>query len=263
MKFNEIVQQFQHNVFGNLTTIRSFKNKNKIWFVSKEIQNFLGHSNIFQAMKSASLDDDEMFVLTKEKTPKFWNDFVTNLNLGAKARKITLISESGIYKLILRSRKPETKIFYNWVTRDVLPMLRQSVEEHLVFKKASVEIGKHLDVEQQKFESKKINRININTVGVSGTIKYNRDNCLNHSGMTPKELKNLAEKNGVPASKRTSGKEVLRIIDMPTASSMSFTDSLVSSGISYSKAFKVSNDEGKKLFRKMVEIGIRPKELEL
>ena len=188
---------------------------------------------------------------------------MNNQQLSTKVRNIQFVSESGLYKLIMRSNKPEAEKFANWVTMDVLPTLRQSVEEHLVFKKASVEIGKHLDVEQQKFESKKINRININTVGVSGTIKYNRDNCLNHSGMTPKELKKLAEKNGVPASKRTSGKEVLRIIDMPTASSMSFTDSLVSSGIPYSKAFKVSNDEGKKLFRKMVEIGIRPKELEL
>ena len=57
--------------------------------------------------------------------------------------------------------------------------------------------------------------MNINSVGVAGTVKYNRDSCFDHAGITPKSLKVLAANNGVPASKRTSGKEVLRIIDMP------------------------------------------------
>jgi prophage antirepressor-like protein len=265
MKFNEIVQQFQHNVFGNLTTIRSFKDRNKIWFIGKEIQHFLGHSNLTQAIKAASLEEDEILILKKMTTPEFFNE-LTNLKLvsyGKRSSSMTFVSESGLYKLILRSRKPETKIFYNWVTKDVLPTLRQSVEEHLVFKKASVEIGKHLDIAHQKFESKKINGININSVGVSGTVEYNRNSCFDHSGKTPSQLKRWAERNGVPASKRTSGKEVLRLVDMPTASSMSLHDSLVSSGIPYNKALEVTNSVGKELFKKLIEIGYEPKELYL
>lgn len=36
-----------------------------------------------------------------------------------------LISESGLYKLILRSDKPQARLFQNWVTRDVLPAIRK------------------------------------------------------------------------------------------------------------------------------------------
>ncbi len=262
MKFEEIVHQFQHNVFGNLTTIRSFQDPNKIWFIGSEIQKLLGHTNISQAIINAELNNHELFKLTKEKNPKFWDDFATKLNLGAKIRHIMFISESGLYKLMMRSRKPEFKYFYDWVTHDVLPLLRQSVEENLIFKNASVEIGKHLDIEHQKFESKRINKININSVGIAGTVKYNRDSCVDHSGLTPKTLKKLAERNGVPASKRTSGKEVLRLIDMPTASSMSLTDSLVADGIPYEKALPISKGVGRELFKQLLEIGVRPKELD-
>ena len=38
---------------------------------------------------------------------------------------ITIISESGLYKLIMRSDKPAAKRFQDWVTREVLPALRQ------------------------------------------------------------------------------------------------------------------------------------------
>ncbi len=262
MKFEEIVHQFQHNVFGNLTTIRSFQDPNKIWFIGSEIQKLLGHTNISQAIINAELNNHELFKLTKEKNPKFWDDFATKLNLGAKNRHVIFISESGLYKLMMRSRKPEMKYFYDWVTADVLPMLRQSVEENLIFKNASVEIGKHLDIEHQKFESKRINKININSVGIAGTVKYNRDSCVDHSGLTPKTLKKLAERNGVPASKRTSGKEVLRLIDMPTASSMSLTDSLVADGIPYEKALPISKGVGRELFKQLLEMGVRPKELD-
>ena len=263
MKFNEIVQQFQHNVFGNLTTIRSVKDGNKIWFIGKEIQELLGHTNIGQAIKAAGLNRNEVFVLTKEKHSKFWEDFANNFKLSAKVRKVTFVSESGLYKLMLRSRKPEMRLFHDWVTQDVLPTLRQGVEEHLVFKNASVEIGKHLDIQHQKFESKRINGININTVGVKGTMNYNRSSCLDHSGKTPSALKKWAADNGVPASKRTSGKEVLRLVDMPTAASMSLTDSLVSNGIPYQKALPISNGAGKELFKQLIMIGVKPKELEL
>lgn len=263
MKYNEIVHQFQHNIFGSLTTIRSFKDPNIIWFLGKEIQELLGHSNISQAIKDANLKTCEIFKLKKLDNPDFFNQLTKQslVGYGKRSSSVTFISESGLYKLILRSNKPEALKFSDWITRDILPTLRQNVESEIIFKNASVEISKHLDREHQKFESKQINRININSGGVNKVIKYNRNSCLDHSGMTPRKLKSMAKKNGIPASQRTSGKEVLRLIDMPTASAMSFTDSLVSNGISYEKALEISTTTGKELFKKLIEIGIKPKEL--
>jgi prophage antirepressor-like protein len=40
-------------------------------------------------------------------------------------RSQRLISEGGLYKLVLRSDKPEAKVFQNWVTEIVLPAIRK------------------------------------------------------------------------------------------------------------------------------------------
>lgn len=41
-------------------------------------------------------------------------------------QEMTIINESGLYNVILRSDKPEAKEFKRWVTHDVLPTLRQT-----------------------------------------------------------------------------------------------------------------------------------------
>jgi anti-repressor protein len=37
-----------------------------------------------------------------------------------------IVSESGFYKLVLRSRKPVAKEFQRWVTHEVLPQIRRT-----------------------------------------------------------------------------------------------------------------------------------------
>ena len=37
----------------------------------------------------------------------------------------TIISESGLYKLVMRSDKPQARAFQDWVTREVLPAVRK------------------------------------------------------------------------------------------------------------------------------------------
>lgn len=45
-------------------------------------------------------------------------------SLGMKGgRHVLLISESGLYKLIMRSDKKEARVFQDWVTKDVLPSI--------------------------------------------------------------------------------------------------------------------------------------------
>ncbi|WP_375699787.1 Bro-N domain-containing protein [Pseudophaeobacter sp. TrK17] len=41
-------------------------------------------------------------------------------------RAMVLISESGLYKLVMRSDKKEAKQFQDWVTREVLPSIRKT-----------------------------------------------------------------------------------------------------------------------------------------
>lgn len=41
-------------------------------------------------------------------------------------QNMTIINESGLYKVILRSDKPEAKAFTRWVTHEVLPAIRKT-----------------------------------------------------------------------------------------------------------------------------------------
>ncbi len=41
-------------------------------------------------------------------------------------KQMVLISESGLYKLIMRSDKPLAKPFQDWVTKEVLPSIRKN-----------------------------------------------------------------------------------------------------------------------------------------
>lgn len=49
---------------------------------------------------------------------------------GAQRGAITLISESGLYKLIMRAHpsRPEVSLFQDWMTQEVLPFIRKTGE---------------------------------------------------------------------------------------------------------------------------------------
>src|SRR5690606_11495076 len=83
------------------------------WFVGADIRRALG---LVQNGKSyANIGDDE-------KTMR------DRVSLGmSPGRPVMLISESGLYKIIMRSDKPEARVFQDWVTRDVLPAIRKDV----------------------------------------------------------------------------------------------------------------------------------------
>lgn len=79
------------------------------WFVAKDVCDALG---LTTANLARDLDGDEKGSI-KLMTP-------------GGLQLVTLISESGLYSLILRSRKPEAKAFKKWVTAEVLPSIRKT-----------------------------------------------------------------------------------------------------------------------------------------
>ena len=81
------------------------------WFVAKDVCDVLELSNVGQAL--ARLDDDEKSSITlNDGTP------------GNPNRAI--VSESGLYALVLASRKSEAHEFKRWVTHEVLPQIRKT-----------------------------------------------------------------------------------------------------------------------------------------
>ena len=51
---------------------------------------------------------------------------VATIDTLGGAQEMATISESGLYSLILRSRKPEAKTFKRWIVREVLPSIRKT-----------------------------------------------------------------------------------------------------------------------------------------
>lgn len=80
------------------------------WFVLSDVCRELQINNSRQA--ATRLDEDE-------------KDVITNDTLGG-SQTMMIINESGLYSLILTSRKPEAKIFKKWVTKQVLPSIRKT-----------------------------------------------------------------------------------------------------------------------------------------
>lgn len=76
------------------------------WFIAADACRALDIGNTTDAI--GRLDADERTLVSNE------------------GREINVVSEAGLYTLILGSRKPEAKAFKRWVTHEVLPALRKA-----------------------------------------------------------------------------------------------------------------------------------------
>jgi len=80
-----------------------------VWFVAADVRRVLGLRDATSAIRH--LDEDE-------KGPHI-------VRTPGGDQELSIISESGLYALILRSRKPEARAFRKWVTAEVLPAIRR------------------------------------------------------------------------------------------------------------------------------------------
>jgi prophage antirepressor-like protein len=87
--------------------IRNLLLDNKVWFIAKDVCDALGIINNRQAIRE--LDDDEKLTY--------------KLYTSGQNRNTSIISESGLYALILRSNKPYAKTFRKWITSEVIPTI--------------------------------------------------------------------------------------------------------------------------------------------
>ncbi len=100
---------------GNLTTfdfdslaVRVVDREGQPWFVAADVCKALGISNTTVAMRLLDLDERARF------------------NLGLRGLgAANILTESGLYKLIMRSDKPQARKFQDWVTKVVLPAIRK------------------------------------------------------------------------------------------------------------------------------------------
>lgn len=107
--------------------IRTTIKNDEIWFVAKDVCDAVKISNVADAL--IKLDNDEKATVG-----------LTDSRNGSGAQRISIISESGMYTLILRCRDAVKKgtapyKFKKWVTSEVLPSIRKTGSYSLTLNK--------------------------------------------------------------------------------------------------------------------------------
>lgn len=104
---NEIMQTFNYDN----NQVRTVLQDGEPWFVLKDVCKVLNLSTPKRVAER--LDNDEV-------------SLTHLIDAIGRSQKTTIINESGLYGVILRSDKPQAKPFRRWVTHEVLPTIRKT-----------------------------------------------------------------------------------------------------------------------------------------
>lgn len=98
------------NFENELGTIRTTLLNEEAYFVAKDVAEALGYKNTRDAIAKYVDEEDKANVAIHD---------------GSQNRQQVAINESGLYSLIFGSKLPHAKEFKRWVTKEVLPAIRQ------------------------------------------------------------------------------------------------------------------------------------------
>lgn len=106
----EVQVSTQPDFFFGEHEVRVVLRDGEPWFVASDVAQALGYRDAANAARN--LADHQ------RGTHK--------MSTRSGEQQITVINESGLYRLVLRSRKPEAEKFSDWVTGEVLPSIRKT-----------------------------------------------------------------------------------------------------------------------------------------
>lgn len=113
------------------------------WFIGKDVSDLLGYSNSPKTLKDHVDEDDKL---------------TERIVMAGQNRDVTIINESGLYSLIIKSKLPNAKKFKRWVTSEVLPSIRKhggyltpdKIEEALLNPDILIQLATNLKEERTK-----------------------------------------------------------------------------------------------------------------
>ena len=91
--------------------VRAVEINGEGWLVGKDVAEVLGYKNPRKALLDHVDEEDKG---------------VTKCDTLGGTQEMTVINESGLYSLVLRSKLPGAKKFRRWVTSEVLPQIRKT-----------------------------------------------------------------------------------------------------------------------------------------
>jgi len=128
-------------------------------FVASDVCAVLDISNVSDACNG--LDDDEKLLSV--------------MSIAGQKRELLCLTESGLYSLVIRSRKPQAKLFRKWLTSEVIPAIRktgsytvdrnseyklesQKMRQEFVLERDRVRHSQKLEIENARLERIKFTR---------------------------------------------------------------------------------------------------------
>lgn len=139
---NNVIKLFENPEFGKVRTVL---HNNEPYFVGKDIAEVLGYARPRDAIRKYCKGGAE-----------------TTLPTNGGMQSIIIIPERDVYRLVMRSKKPEAEKFENWVVSEVLPQIRKTggyipihdqMNENEILSRAFLIANK--TIEQQKLKLKR------------------------------------------------------------------------------------------------------------
>lgn len=134
--FLQVINDKTFNFKNTSLTILTDERDNSIWFIGKEVATVLGYTDTKQAIRSHC---------------KGGVDFTPENILNNRVYKI--IPESDVYRLIMKSQKPEAEAFQDWVTEEVLPSIRRTGSYSSQVSSDLIETSSLMDASFKLYES--------------------------------------------------------------------------------------------------------------
>lgn len=100
--------------FNGQNQVRTILREGEPWFVAKDVCDILELKNNREAISTLDEDERGSVRISDGTSPAGGNP------------NVNIINESGLYALMMRSNKPQAKVFRKWVTSEVLPAIRKT-----------------------------------------------------------------------------------------------------------------------------------------
>lgn len=104
------VEIFEHEQFGQ---VRSVTIEGEPWFVGKDIAEALGYADPAQAVR-------------KNVSAGQRRSSLIDVNGPVSQKQMSIISEAGVWRLVMRSNKEEAVKFQDWLAEEVIPSIRKT-----------------------------------------------------------------------------------------------------------------------------------------
>lgn len=176
--------------------VRTILVNDEPYFVGKDVASVLGYSNTKDALSRHVDLEDKMG---------------SRITTSGQSREMTIINESGLYSLILKSKLPSAKKFKRWVTSEVLPAIRkhggyltpEKVEEALLNPDTIIQLATQLKEErtgrliaEQKIAEYEPKISYLDSI-LSSTDSVTISQIAADYGMSPQQMNKLLHKLGV------------------------------------------------------------------